>query len=222
MEIIKALKQRKSIRGFKPEPVSRETLSSVIDAARWSPSWGNTQPWELVAVGGNTVKQLTADFVEAVENKVPPNPDIPMPDTFPETAKNRYMTVARELFGLLGIARDDKAGRQAHMLNMTRAFGAPNIIYVTFNADFIMPYPMLDMGSIIHGLCLAAAALDLGTCIEAQLALYPDIIRRLTGIPTTQKIVVGIAIGYPDDQARINEYRSSREPLEALVRWVDV
>lgn len=221
MEIIEALKNRKSIRGYKPDPVPREVLLKVIDAARWAPSWGNTQLWEVVAVGGNTVKQLTAAFVEAVRNKVPPNPDIPMPDTFPEAAKNRYMTVAKELFGLLGIARDDKAGRQAHMLNMTGAFGAPNIIYLTFNGEANVAYAMLDTGLIIQSICLAAFALELGTCIEAQLALYPDIIRKYVDIPPTQKIVVGIALGYPDLKARINEYRSSREPAENLVRWVD-
>ncbi|MBW1918423.1 MAG: nitroreductase [Deltaproteobacteria bacterium] len=221
MKVLNALKNRRSIRAFKPDPVPRKELLELIDTARWAPSWGNTQPWELVVVGGDTVKQLTAEFAEAVANKVPPNPDIPMPETFPEAAKNRYMTVAKELFELMGIAREDKASRQAHMLNMTRAFDAPNIIYVTFNGDFSIPYAMLDMGAIIHGLCLAAFALELGTCIEAQLALYPNLIRKYLDIPTTQKIVVGIALGYPDDKARINEFHTSREPVENLVRWVD-
>ncbi|MFP3868561.1 MAG: nitroreductase [Desulfobacteraceae bacterium] len=221
MKILKGLKKRRSIRAFKPDPVPREELLELIDAARWAPSWGNTQPWELVVAGGNTVKQLTAEFVEAVSHKVPPNPDIPMPDTFPEAAKSRYMTVAKELFELMGIAREDKAARQAHMLNMTRAFDAPHIIYITFNGDFSIPYAMLDMGAIIHGMCLAACALELGTCIEAQLALYPNLIRKYLDIPVTHKIVVGIALGYPDKKARINEFRTSREPVENLVRWVD-
>ncbi|MDD3579383.1 MAG: nitroreductase [Desulfobacca sp.] len=220
-KVLKALKKRRSIRGFKADPVPRETLLELIDAARWAPSWGNTQPWELVVVGGQTVKQLTADFAEAVAQKVPPNPDIPMPGAFPEIAQNRYLTVAKELFELMGIARENKTARQEHMLNMTRAFAAPNIIYVTFSGDFSLPYAMLDMGAMIHGLCLAAYALDLGTCIEAQLALYPDLIRKYLEIPTTQKIVVGIALGYPDDKAKINEFRTSREPVDKLVRWVD-
>lgn len=222
MKILKALKKRKSIRAYKPDPVPRKLLHEVIDAARWAPSWGNTQPWELVAVGGNTVKQLTTAFVEAVRQEVSPNPEISMPETFPEAANNRYMTVAQELFGLLGIGRDDQAGRHAHKLNMTGAFGAPNIIYLTFNGDASLPYAMLDMGSITHSICLAAYALELGTCIEAQLAFYPDIIRKYVEIPLTQKIVLGIAIGYPDEDALINKYRSSREPVENLVRWVDV
>jgi nitroreductase len=222
MKVIKGLKKRRSIRAFKHDPVPREELIELLDAARWAPSWGNTQPWELVAVGGNTVKQLTTAFVEAVQNKVSPNPDIPMPETFPKAAQNRYLTIGKELLGLLGIAQEDQAARQDYMLNMIRAFDAPNLIYITFHGEFSVPYAMLDMGSIIHSICLAAYALELGTCIEAQLALYPDIIRKYLDIPTSQKIVVGIAIGYPDDDARINEFRSRREPVDTLVRWVDV
>jgi nitroreductase len=221
MELLEALKSRKSIRAYKPEAVPRSLVAQVLDAARWSPSWGNTQPWELAVVGGDTVKRLTAELVAAFEQKVPPNPDVPMPATFPDDYKNRYMACAAGLFGTMGIAREDKAGRMAHMVNMSRAFGAPVIIYVIFNGELPVPYTMLDMGLIIHGICLAAHAQGLGSCIEAQLALYPDLVRRHLNLSPTHKIVVGIALGYPDPEAPANAFRTDREPLEKLVHWVD-
>jgi nitroreductase len=221
MEVQEALKNRKSIRAFKAEPVGRELLTQILEAARWSPSWGNTQPWELVVVAGDQVPRLTAELVAAFEGKVPPNPDVPMPGIFPDVYKERYMACAAGLFGSMGVARDDKASRWAHMVNMTRGFSAPVIIYVIFNAELGEPYTMFDLGAFTQSLCLAAHALGLGTCIEAQLALYPDIIRRHLKMTPAHKIVVGIALGRPDPQAPANAFRTDREPLEKFVRWAE-
>jgi nitroreductase len=221
MELLEALRTRKSIRAFKAQAVGRDLITQVLEAARWSPSWGNTQPWEVVVVAGDRVKNLTADLVAAYEGRTPPNPDVPMPGTFPDVYKGRYMACAAGLFGTMGVARDDKASRVAHMVKMTRAFEAPVIIYVIFNAELAEPYTMFDLGAITQSLCLAAHALGLGTCIEAQLALYPDLIRRHLKLTGAHKIVVGLALGYPDPKAPANAFRTEREPLEKFVQWID-
>jgi nitroreductase len=220
MELLEALKTRKSIRAFKTDPVPRALLTEILEAARWSPSWGNTQPWELVVVEGEKVKQLTGELVAAYEKKIPPNPDVPMPATFPDAYKTRYMACAAGLFGTMGVARDDKASRLSHMVKMTRGFGGPVIIYVIFHSDLAEPYSMFDLGAITHAICLAAHRQGLGTCIEAQLALYPDLIRKLLNLPASHKIAVGIALGYPDPAAPVNAFRTDREPLEKFVRWI--
>jgi nitroreductase len=220
MELLTALRQRQSIRAFKGDPVPREVITKILDAARWSPSWGNTQPWELVVVGGEAVKRLTADLVKTFEQKVPANPDVPMPLSFPDVYKTRYMACASGLFGAMGIAREDKAGRWGHMVRMAGGFGAPVIIYVIFHSDLNEPYTMWDLGAITHAIVLAALDSGLGTCIEAQLAHYPDLVRSHLGLPTTHRIAVGIALGYPDTGALANAFRTDREPLETFVRWV--
>jgi nitroreductase len=221
MELLEGLTTRKSIRAFTSQPVPRELISRILETARWSPSWGNTQPWELVVVAGAKVEQLTFDLAAAFEEEQPPNPDVPMPQTFPDAYKARYMACAAGLFGTMGIARDDKPSRWAHMVRMTTAFGAPVIIYVIFNAGLTEPYTMFDLGAITYGICLAAHALGLGTCIEAQLARHPDLIRKHLDLPASHKIAVGIALGYPDPGAPANAFRTDREPLERLVRWVE-
>jgi nitroreductase len=220
MELLEGLTTRKSIRAFKNQPVSREVLIKILDAARWSPSWGNTQPWELVVVEGEKVKQLSADLVAAFQARTQANPDVLMPQTFPEACKNRYMACAAGLFGTMGVARDDKVSRMAHMVNMTGAFGAPVIIYVIFSSDLCEPYTMFDLGAITHGICLAAHGLGLGTCIEAQIALYPDLVRQHLNLTETHKVAVGIALGYPDPDAPANAFRTDREPLKKFVKWV--
>ena len=221
MELLAGLKQRQSIRAYQAESVPKDIVTQILEAARWSPSWGNTQPWELVVVGGETAGRLTADLVAAFQEKVPPNPDVPMPQTFPDAHQSRYMACAAGLFGAMGIAREDKERRWGHMLHMTRAYGAPSIIYVMFPAELSVPYTMFDLGALTHAVCLAARAHGLGSCIEAQLAHYPDIVRRHLGLPETYKIAVGIALGYPDQEAPANAFRTQREPLEKFVRWVD-
>jgi len=221
MQVAKALKDRKSIRAYSARPVPREVVAQILEAARWSPSWGNTQPWELVVVGGETVKRLTEEMAAAFSQRTPANPDVPMPATFPDALKERYMACAAGLFGTMGIAREDKASRMAHMVNMTRAFGAPAIIYVIFKADLLVPYTMFDLGAITHAVCLAAHAQGLGTCIEAQLALYPDVVRKHLGLTTAHKIVVGIALGFPEAAAPANAFRTDRLELGQFVAWVD-
>jgi nitroreductase len=219
MELQEALRTRRSIRAFKPDQVPRDLITRVLEAARWSPSWGNTQPWELMVVAGTQLKNLAAELAATFERKVPPNPDVTMPGVFPDVYKKRYTACAAGLFGTMGIEREDRERRFAHMVNMTRAFDAPALIYVLFNAELTEPYSMFDLGAITHGICLAAHDLGLGTCIEAQVALYPDIIRQHLGLGREHKIVVGIALGYPDLGAAANAFRTDREPLEKFVRW---
>ena len=221
MELLEALKTRKSIRAFKPEAVPRELITRILEAARWSPSWGNTQPWELVVVQGDKIRKLTWEMASALEQRVVANPDVAMPESFPDAYKDRYMACAAGLFDKMGVARGDKACRMAHLANMSRAFGAPVIIYVIFNADLGEPYTMFDLGAITHGICLAAHDLGLGTCISAQIARYPDIIRRHLGLTSTHKIVVGVALGHPETHAPANAFRTEREPLEKLVQWIE-
>jgi nitroreductase len=222
MELLEGLQERRSIRAFTAAPVSRALVEKILDAARWSPSWGNTQPWKVAVAGGGTVQRLTEDLVARFSQKVPPHPDVPMPQTFPDECRDRYMACAAGLFGEMGISREDRDRRMAHMLNMTRAFGAPVIIYLLFPADLEVPYTMFDLGAITHAIALAAHAHGLGTCIEAQLAHYPDVVRQHLGLPDTLKIVVGLALGHPNLSAPANRFRTQREPLAQFVTWVDV
>ena len=220
MELLEAVKTRKSIRAFKAEAVPKEVIQRILEASRWSPSWGNTQPWELVVVTGAKVKDLTGELVAAFVQETAANPDVAMPGTFPDIYKERYMACTAGLMGKMGVARDDMASRIALMVNMARDFGPPVIIYVLFNADLAEPYTMFDLGAITHAICLAAHDLGLGTCIMASLVFYPDLIRRQLGLTQAHKIVVGIALGYPDLDHPANAFRSEREPLEQFVRWI--
>lgn len=221
MELKGAIRKRQSIRAFKPEPVSKEILNRIMEDALLAPSWGNTQPWEFTIVGGNTVKKLGEELSNKKLNNVPDNPDLEMPEKWPDLCMNRYRNVGKGLFETLSIERGDKEKRDQHYLNMYKFFGAPSMIYIYIDKELGI-YSVLDVGIIIQNISLLAVDYDLGTCIEAAAVRYPDIVRKHLNIPGSKKLVMGIAIGYPDRDSPYNRYKSGRENPDVLIRWIDV
>lgn len=219
MELRQAIRNRKSVRGFLPKPVPKKTIEALLTAAGRAPSWGNTQPWEVLVVSGETVKKLGDAFCDMAVREVTQTPDFEMPKIFPEPYLSRYRQVGKDLFALLKIEREDQAKRTAHSLNNFRGFGAPVFIYILLDGQ-LSPYALLDAGLFIQTFCLSALDYGLGTCILAALARFPAVIREHLSIPQGKKILVGIALGYPDPKAPANRYKSRREPLEKWVTWI--
>jgi nitroreductase len=221
MNIIEAIHDRKSSRAFLPKPVPRAAVERILDAARWAPSWANTQPWEFIVVGGETLKKIGEEFCRRMSAGAKDNPDVPMPREWDEPYKSRYAQLGKRLFDILGVAQDDKAGRARHYQRMYSFFGAPAMIYI-LTGDKLGHYSLFDCGSVTQTICLLAEAEGLGTCILAAAVRHPDIIRAHVDVSPTKKFVIGIAIGYPDPQSPYNHYRSSRVPLAEIVRWEDI
>ena len=168
------------------------------------------------------MKQLTGELVAAYEKKIPPNPDVTMPATFPGRVQNPLYGLPRQGYSALWASPGTtKLFRPAHMVKMTGGFGAPVIIYVIFHSDLAEPYSMFDLGAITHANPVRRpTGKGSGTCIEAQLALYPTLIPARLNLPVSHKIAVGLALGYPDPTAPANAFRTDREPLEKFVRWI--
>jgi nitroreductase len=219
LELKEAVRGRRSIRLFLPDPVPRETITKIVDLARWAPSWGNTQPWEIVVADGDKAKTLVKAFLEEAGKGQPMRPDIQMPLNFNEPHKTRYMALGRSLLTAIGIKRDDHQGRMQHYMNMFSLFGAPAVIYLTIDGKLNEAYSCLDIGSVGVTICYAAVQEGLGTIFLAGSVQYPDIIRKVLEIPDTKKIVMGIAIGRPHPTAPASLFRSEREPVEKIMRF---
>jgi len=216
MDYQQVVDSRHSCRGFSGQPVTRHEVEQIAALAAKSPSWGNTQPWKLYAVGGDKAKEIRRRLVEAMISERPQEPDITMPMGFEEGMSARYKDLGRSLFKVLGIARDDADKRSAHYANNFSAFGAPCLLFVTVPKDQTS-YAVFDAGAFTHGLCLAAASLGLGTVILAALARFPEEVRAVAPIPEDEKLVIGVALGHPDPQAPANRFRSGRQPLEEML-----
>jgi nitroreductase len=220
MELAESIEGRRSIRAFRQEAVPREVLGAIFNQAWRAPSWGNTQPWKVTVVGGGALQAMIGEFVKKILAGGSPKPDMEMPRDWPEEMDGRYKENGRKLFAEIGIERGDRLKRDAHRLNMFRFFGAPQAIYLHQDRR-LSAYSTFDAGLLAQNITLLAAEKGLGTCFLAVSVLYPDVIRKYTGIPETDRIIIGLAIGYPDEAAPINRFRSERVPIENVVRWVD-
>ncbi len=217
MKLNDAVLSRRSIRAFLPDPVQREKILKIIELARWAPSWGNIQPWEIIVADGEKTKLLAEAFVAESKKGAGPRPDIDMPVEYPAIHKERYIALGRALFTDMGIAREDKQARTEHYLNMYRFFSAPAVIYLIIDGGLNEPYACLDIGSIGTTICYAAAQEGLGTIYLAASMHYPDIVRKILNVPETKKVVIGIAIGTPHPEAPASLFRSQREPVEKIM-----
>lgn len=219
MDVLQAIRERKSIRGFKPDPIPREVLQQVLEHGVRSPSAENGQPWEIVVVTGETLDNMRQANIEKLSRRDPFNPEVHM-HLHAGVYKERHMKLAAQLYGLMGIDRSDREKRAAWVQRGFRFYDAPAAI-ILCAADSLDESPtQFDHGCLTATICLAALGFGLGTCITGQGVLYPDVARRFCQIPESLRIVMAIAIGYPDPDFPANKLHSTREPLENVCTWL--
>jgi nitroreductase len=218
MELLQGIETRKSIRGFKPTPIPEETIRKVLQLAGRSPSYTNTQPWEVAVVTGKKRDELSKVLYDLAHSGVPANPDTPTPANWPVELGNRAKEHGTRRFNSLGVGRDDAALRNELRLMNFKFFGAPCVLFL-FMDSTLGPWSTLDMGLFTQTLALAAHGVGLGTCLQASLANYPDAVRESLGLSKTKKLVLGISLGYPDPAAKLNTYQSTRMNVDDFVKW---
>jgi nitroreductase len=144
-----------------------------------------------------------------------------MPEKWPEAMKGRYGELGKIVLHTLGIPREDKEARNRYYLGMTGLFEAPCLLLACIPRDLQVEYAMLDIGLIVQTVCLLAHDRGLGSCIMAAAVLYPDIIRNIAGIPDDRRVVVGVALGYPDDSYPLNHFDRPRGQSKDFTHWID-
>lgn len=219
MEISEAIRTRRSIRGFTSDPVPREVLVDIVKAAVRAPSALNTQPWEIIVLAGEPLERLRTANEEALVAGRMPKPDLAAERPFEGVYRDRSRQLGFALYGLLGITKEDREKRDAWTRKGFRLFDAPSAIILAMDASLDPIASASDIGGLAQTICLTALEHGLGTCINIQGVMYPDIIREVTGLPPTKKMCVCIAVGYPDKNHPANRLESTREPLESNTYW---
>jgi len=220
MDIAAAVKERRSIRKFKPDPVPQELISEIIEKACWSPSWGNTQPWELYVVSGEPLEKFKKANRERCLADESPTPEIAMPEIWPDILKKRYVDVGKSVLYSLSIDREDVGSRNQYYADMFNLFGAPCMVLVCLGKSLKVEYAMLDVGLIMQTICLLAHDKGLGTCMLAASVRYPGLLREILPIPEDRVIVIGTAMGYPDRESPVNNFERKRAELDEFVTWL--
>jgi nitroreductase len=221
MDVIEAVKRRKSIRGYKPDPVPKEVLEQILEVASHAPSAMNTQPWEFTVLAGDVLENVRRSNVELLNSGAPPNPDHVVVNWPRESIyRQRQVNLAKRLFQLMDIPREDKGKRAKWLERGFRYFDAPAAIILSTDRCLSESGPLLDIGAVIQTICLAALHFGLGTCIEDQGTMYPEVLRKYAHIPESKRIIMAIAIGYPDWDFPANKVESEREPIKNVTTWL--
>lgn len=218
MDVTDALYSRYSTRAFKPDAVDKETITRILEAATRAPSWANTQPWEIFVAGGDVLNRLRHAYLENFHKGVSGGSDLPRPQQWPPAQQKRMEELGAERFKIAGIERDDKVARQAIFEANYRFFGAPAVIYLCMDHT-LTPWSIFDIGMLAQSIMLAAQQYGLGSIPAYVLVSYPDLIRAELKIPDDLSIIIGIALGYSDEQHPQNKFRSPRRPVQEVVRF---
>ena len=217
MSILTAIKERKSIRTYKPDPVPKAVLAQLMNAALRAPSWSNTQTWEVAVLGGPVFEQIKATLSRKLLAEEKGNPDVSFPRWERKYLDRRDENGTR-LYGLLGIGLDEKDKQRQWYAKMARYYDAPNgiIVYTDRGID---SWAMLNIGLLLENIALAALEFGLGTCMIAAGVNHAGTIRNILAIPDSKQLVIALSIGYPEPDAVANRFRSNRLPLDSMVSW---
>ena len=222
MNLFEAVLTRRSIRAFRDNITPEKTLiDDIIDASRWTPSWGNTQPWNVTVVQGEQLRRFKEESTKLAVSGAPSEPDVSMPEKWPPRYLERYRDVGRRTLSSLSIERGDREGRNAFYLQMAELFGAPVLVVVTIGRELSLEYAMLDAGAFIQTLCLLAHEKGIGSCIMAAAVRYPGLMRELFNMSKNERIVAGVALGYRDEENPVNTFERVRVDKDEIVRWVE-
>ena len=217
MNVSEAVDKRMSVRKFRPDPVSDETLRSLLADASRSPSGGNLQPWRVYVVNGDSMTRLR-EFLPTQ-----PPMDAPEYDMYPkgmtEPYKSNVFRIGEMMYATIGVAREDKEARRAQFGQNNDFFGAPASIFMVLDRQMNQPQ-WSDAGMFLQTFMLLAVERGLGTCPQEYWSIRHKAISTFVGAPENEMLFCGVAIGHVDETAPINTLRSERMPLEQWTTFV--
>jgi nitroreductase len=220
METIKAIETRRSIRAFKPDPIPGDVMNKILQAGSTSPSYTNTQPWEVVVVSGQKRNELADKLLNLARAKAPTSPDLPIPKGWPAAMDERAREHGARRLNTLGLARDDGEGREGLRLRNFEFYGAPCAVFLLIDGS-LGEWSIFDMGLFTQNLILAAHSLGVESCLHASVTNYAREIKKFLGLAESKKLVICISLGYPDEKAVLNTYRSIKQKPDEFTHWCE-
>jgi len=219
MNVIEALKQRKSVRAFLDKEVEDGKITALLTAASYAPSGVNTQPWQVAVVMGETKQQLQIEIESSFRKGDKGKADYQYyPDQWIEPYKSRRIACGLQMYSTLKIEREDKQRQLNLWAANYRAFDAP-VMLLFFMDSCMQTGSFIDYGIFLQSIMLAAEQQGLATCPQASLADYPTIIKKTLNYSQDTILVCGMSLGYEDKDALINSYRTPREEMSVFTKF---
>ena len=215
------IKRRISTRAFNATPLPRALVHEILEVARWSPSGGNMQPWRVIVLGGAAARELKDLALAKVghDHRLSEEGDRPMyPADLWEPFRSRRFKVGEDMYNKMGIAREDKAARIAHVRRNLESFGAP--VIMLFVIDRRMGYGQwAHLGMFMQTIALAAQERGIATCMQETWMRIRDTLHGHYQLEPTEMIYCGMALGYADPSAPVNSLRSDRATVEEIATF---
>ena len=216
LTVVRALAERWSCRGYLPDPVPRATIEQVVEAAQRTPSWCNTQPWQVAIFSGDAIDDLRSAF--ASDQRL--TPDIAFPPGYEGVHAERRREVGLQLYDAVGVERGDRQASALQMLRNFDFFDAPHVAIVSAPAS-LGPYGYVDCGLYVQSFLLAAQAHGVATIAQAAIAMKSELLHERLGWGEDRHVVCGISFGWPDPEHPSNAFRSNRAPVSDAVTFLD-
>ncbi|KPU45565.1 dihydropteridine reductase [Oxobacter pfennigii] len=210
MNVTEALNGRHSTRAFLSTPIEKEKLNAILEAAARTPSWANSQPWEVFIATGETLEKIKKGYLDKYAQKAQASPEVPRPAEWSEAAKKHQQQLRPDMLRDCG----DAAG-QFGKLNQAM-FNTPAVVYIYMD-KVLSEWSLYDIGAYSQSLMLAAVEQGLSTIPAITLVHYPEVQREVLKVPDNLKLTIGIAIGYADKENKINNFISGRGSLDDTV-----
>ncbi|MFZ5619140.1 MAG: nitroreductase [Pseudomonadota bacterium] len=214
------IRSRISTRAFLDKPVPESDVREILDIAKFAPSGGNLQPWKVHVVMGPARERVIAAVKKSLaENPFANESELKVyPENLWEPYRTRRFAVGEEMYALVGIPREDKMARLAHLQKNFEFFGAPVGLFFTLDRRFDKGQ-WAHLGMFMLAISLVAEERGLATCMQEAWTTRAKTVSDVLGVPETEQLYCGMALGFPDKSAPVNKLRSSRAPLDEFVTF---
>ena len=220
MNLKDIIKSRYSVRSFTKKNVDIEIIKEMLQISKCAPSGGNIQPWKVYVVTGNAKEKLIERALSNYDNGVQEKIEYEIyPNPLDEEYKKRRSECATDMYAALSIEQDDIESRLTQIRENFKFFGAPVGMIITIDKAFAVN-GWGHVGMFIQNICLSAVDNDMGTCLQESWSIYPETVKDVLNIPDNEVVWCGIALGYPNLEHPINNYRTSRESIDKFVTFI--
>lgn len=217
MDLLECIKERKSIRAFKADALPRQTIEEMLGLVVNAPSAINLQPWEFIVVAGEEKERLSRRLLKSYREKqisCSPGNVKPLAETFSRRGVQSFEVMNPYL---------ERIGQDFNRFineGSCNFYGAPVAIILCLDNAFSKAR-LVDMGIALGYIVLLAQNAGLGTCPIGLISAYEDEIKDVLNIPDHKDVVIGVAIGYPDWDSPVNEFKTPRDGVENFVKWIE-
>jgi nitroreductase len=220
MQVAEAVARRRSVRAFTSEPVPSELLREVVEQAARAPSGGNLQPWRIHLLLGPALERFRALMAVRLQEQPAPDPQdyVVYPPSLHEPYRSQRYEVGESMYALLGITREDKAGRLLQFARNYDFFGAPAALFCFIDRRMGLGQ-WSDLGMYLQSLMLLLQARGVDSCAQESWSTYHQTVSAFVGAPPEHMLFCGMSIGYADPHAPINRLQSTRAPLSTFATF---